>query len=133
MSARYGPARAAAGPPRRRAEEVEVLVGHLLRYGVLLAALVMAVGLGLMLVRSGGARYDAVPVPASAREVLAGLRRLDPGAITDMGLLILILTPVLRVAASLVAFAAERDRPYTVITFVVLAVIVAGFVLGTAE
>jgi uncharacterized membrane protein len=44
-------------------------------------------------------------------------------AIIQFGLLLLIATPVARVAFSLVGFAMERDRIYVVITSIVLAVL----------
>ncbi|BDG61263.1 DUF1634 domain-containing protein [Caldinitratiruptor microaerophilus] len=122
-----------AGPAGEHIERVEILVGHLLRYGVALAAVIMAAGLVLLLMRSGTAPHPSVPVPTSISEVLGGLLRLDPTALIDLGLVVLILTPVLRVAASLVAFAIERDRTYTLITLIVLIVLVAGFALGAAE
>jgi len=51
-------------------------------------------------------------------------------AVIQLGLLILIATPVVRVAASVVAFAVERDRLYVAITLYVLAVILVSFFLG---
>jgi uncharacterized membrane protein len=45
---------------------------------------------------------------------------LDPAAIIQLGLLILIATPVARVAFSVFAFAQERDWLYVVVTLIVL-------------
>jgi len=47
-------------------------------------------------------------------------------AIIQFGLLLLIATPIARVAFSLVGFALERDRSYVVITSIVLAVLIYG-------
>lgn len=68
--------------------------------------------------------------PHSLQEVWAGLLGLHPQAFIALGLLLLIATPVLRVAASVVAFAIERDRLYVVITLVVLAILITSFLLG---
>jgi uncharacterized membrane protein len=60
----------------------------------------------------------------------ARLGILQPLAICQLGLLVLLATPVARVAASVVAFAMERDRLYAAITLAVLAVLLASiFVL----
>lgn len=130
-----GPARPAPGaePVSEHIERVEIVVGHLLRYGVALAAVIMAAGMVLLLMRWGTAPHQSVPVPTSVSAVLRGLLYLDPTALIDVGLVVLILTPVLRVAASLVAFAIERDRAYTFITLIVLSVLVTGFALGAVE
>jgi len=64
--------------------------------------------------------------------VWAGVRRLDPAAIISLGLLLMILTPVTRVAVSIYAFSRERDWKYVAITAFVLAVLVASFFLGKA-
>jgi uncharacterized membrane protein len=47
-------------------------------------------------------------------------------AIIQFGLLVLIATPIARVAFSLVGFAMEGDRKYMVITSIVLAVLLYG-------
>lgn len=57
------------------------------------------------------------------------LAELRPFAIAQAGLLVLLATPVLRVAASLVAFAFEGDRLYAAITAVVLAILLASIFL----
>ncbi|MGH2513757.1 MAG: DUF1634 domain-containing protein [Candidatus Limnocylindrales bacterium] len=56
--------------------------------------------------------------------LLVNLGALRPQAIAQLGLLVLIATPILRVATSLVGFAAEGDRLYVAITGFVLAVLV---------
>lgn len=48
----------------------------------------------------------------------------DCRAIIQAGLLLLILTPMARVAFSLVGFALERDGTYVVLTFIVLAILI---------
>ena len=46
------------------------------------------------------------------------------------GLLLLICTPVLRVAASIVIFAVEREQDYVWITVAVLTLVLLSFALG---
>ena len=96
--------------------------GVLVSVGVLLAGLVIAVLQG-----SG--------FPAEALEpgqLLGPLSRLEPRALLSLGILVLMLTPVVRVALSFVAFLRGRDRVYIAITLVVLLNLLVGFLLGTA-
>jgi uncharacterized membrane protein len=108
---------------------IEVIIGTLLRTGVILAATVVLFGGVIYLTRHG---YDAVNFgtfhgePEALRSVtgiLRGALHLSGRAIIQLGLLILIATPVARVAFSAVAFAIERDYLYVWITLFVLAVL----------
>ena len=69
---------------------------------------------------------------ASVRSVIEGVREGRGQSIVMLGLLVLIATPVVRVAASVVLFAAEHDRVYVAITSVVLTLLLLSFVIGTA-
>jgi uncharacterized membrane protein YfcA len=61
--------------------------------------------------------------PQTFGQVWAGLLTLNPQAVITLGLLLLIATPVMRVAVSIIAFAAERDWRYVVITCIVLIIL----------
>lgn len=61
--------------------------------------------------------------------LLNGLVALRPQAIAQLGLLLLVATPIVRVIASLVGFALERDRLYVAITMGVLAILLASVLL----
>ena len=54
-------------------------------------------------------------------------------AIVTLGLLVLIATPVMRVAVSVVAFIQHRDRTYALITAAVLCLLLLSLVLGRVE
>jgi uncharacterized membrane protein len=56
-----------------------------------------------------------------------GLTTGDPATIIQLGVLLLIATPVARVAFALVAFAIERDRLYVAVSATVLAVLLFSF------
>ena len=109
--------------------KAEQIVGQLLITGVLLAAAVVAVGGVLFLAHHGSAMPEYhffQGEPQSLRnlgQIVAGALRLDGSAVIQLGLLLLIATPVARVIFSVVAFAMERDRTYIVITLIVLAVL----------
>lgn len=61
--------------------------------------------------------------------LIAGLAALRPQAISQLGLVTLVATPILRVMTSLVGLALERDRLYVTITAVVLAILLASALL----
>ncbi|HEY7637439.1 MAG TPA: DUF1634 domain-containing protein [Gemmatimonadales bacterium] len=70
--------------------------------------------------------------PHTLREVLTGLANLRGQAIVVLGLLILIATPVVRVAVSILLFLEEGDRTYVAITSTVLALLLLSFFIGGA-
>lgn len=107
------------------------IIGWILLGGVILSATVILLGVVLLPIRSGGLSPERVlAFPQTLGQVATGLLVLRPQAIITLGLLLLIATPILRVAASLVAFAIERDRRYVLITLVVLIILVFSLFLG---
>lgn len=126
-------------------ERTEILISDLLRWGVR-ASLVLAVaGTLLCFLRDG--RYGAgggtaadlqrllhgdVEFPRTFSWLAGGLAHAQGEAVIVLGLLLLIATPVLRVFVSIFAFAVEKDRAYTVITFVVFVLLLVSFALGKA-
>ncbi|MGC4001020.1 MAG: DUF1634 domain-containing protein [Anaeromyxobacter sp.] len=124
---------------RRRAEQVERLISRVLRAGLWASmALVICGAVLASLDRAGtAAELPALIGGAGARppswswlrQDLLGLRG---DALIVLGLLLLIATPVVRVAISLLAFARQRDRAFVLITGGVLALLVLSFLLGKA-
>ena len=118
---------------------IELMVSTLLRAGVLLAGLVVLAGGIYYVVRHGGepVQYQQFHgAPASDRiigQIIEGALRLRGRSIIQVGILILIATPVARVAFSLVAFAMEKDHRYVVITTIVLAVLLYSLISGAAH
>ena len=68
--------------------------------------------------------------PRTLRQVYEGTLDLRGQAIVMIGLFLLITTPVLRVAVSVVTFAFRRERTFTLVTTVVLALLLLSFALG---
>jgi uncharacterized membrane protein len=56
--------------------------------------------------------------------IIRGTFAGQPAAIVQLGLVLLIATPVARVAMSLVAFVLQRDRVYVLVTAIVLALLI---------
>jgi len=103
-------------------EKGEHAIAVVLRYGSLISTLIMALGLGLMLLRG-----PAPSLPAYHRMRLSVffpmLVRFDPAAVTEFGVLLLLLTPLFRILVAMVSFALERDLKYVLIALGVLAVV----------
>jgi len=111
-------------------EKLEQMVGRLLQTGVALAASVVLAGGIWYLAQSGGAKVSYAHFRPSVRTLRALPTLPAARAVMLAGLLLLIATPVARVAFSLAAFALERDRLYVVLTAVVLVVLL--YSLGVA-
>ncbi|MBV8821860.1 MAG: DUF1634 domain-containing protein [Ktedonobacteraceae bacterium] len=100
------------------------VIGWILQGGVILSAVVIVFGLVLLPTGSGGLSLQRLlHFPQTLSQVGAELLFLRPQAVIALGLLLLIATPVIRVAVSILAFAFERDRIYMVITVIVLAIL----------
>lgn len=112
-------------------ETMNSVIGNVLRYGVIVSALTVLFGTFLLATSSGVSdsagilTYLPNQVPhgnydVSIRGLFAGLVRFSAYSWIELGVLLLIATPVSRVLISVFLFAAERDRLYVVITAVVL-------------
>lgn len=110
----------------KRAEEI---IGILLRTGVTIAAIVVFAAGIPYLIQHGSAKPDYHVFrgePDHLRHISAILKSsiaLNLSAIIQLGILILIATPVARVAFSVFAFAEERDWMYVIVTLIVLALL----------
>jgi uncharacterized membrane protein len=113
-------------------DRVQWVIGTLLRWGVILAAAMVLAG-GVMYLGSCGYTVPDYKVfrgvPPELR-VATGIAReafsLNPLGLIQFGLLLLIATPLARVAFSIAVFALQRDRTYVVVTLFVLAVVLLG-------
>ena len=119
--------------------ELEVLISTVLRVGVVTSLLLVLAGTIVTFARtpsllSSPLRLGHEPGAAvhSLRAIIAGVADLDGPAIVMAGLLLLIATPVLRVAVSIFIFLRERDAAFVAITAVVLALLRLSFALGRA-
>src|SRR5579871_2808303 len=110
-------------------QRIEIIIGTLLRTGVILAAAVVLSGAIMYLARYGRVVPDYKSFHGeperlkSLPEIFHGAIALEPRDIILFGLLLLIATPIARVVFSAIAFAIERDYAYVVITLVVLGIL----------
>lgn len=106
-------------------------VYHSLVIGMGISTVLYAIGVLLALLQTHGAplRIDVLRANPPG-EFFTGLLALDPVAIMRLGTVAMILTPIARVIASIVAFAVDRDYRFVAITSFVLAAIVGTVALG---
>jgi uncharacterized membrane protein len=115
-----------------QADELRLVVARVLLVGVTVsAALVLAGFVASLFVGWDGSLRGAAPGgdPTDVGAIVEGLQNLRPQAIAQLGLLTLIITPMMRVAASLILFAVERDRTYVVVSVIVLVILLAGLLV----
>ena len=132
-------------PTAEQDQRLEVAIAMLLRIGVVIAAILVAIG-GVMTLHhpestvpnfrvfyAPAAVSGAAPASTAIHSIAAVLHQLREGSgasIIALGLLVLIATPIARVVFAVIGFARERDMLYTVISFVVLAILVFSLVHG---
>ena len=117
-------------------ERVQQLIGRLLRWGVLISAAVVLAGASVYLARYGMTRPDYSQFhgePATLHSPTGIISGIFHGSGRDwiqLGLLLLIATPVARVAFSVFAFLVEGDLLYVGITLVVFVVLIYSLFAG---
>jgi uncharacterized membrane protein len=102
--------------PLPKLSRLELLLAGLLHYGSWLASTAIALGLALALIDNRAGTHDLAGVPSM---------RLATG-----GIALLILLPILRVSLMLFAFLRERDYRLALAAVLVLAIILAGVMIG---
>lgn len=114
-------------------ERFRMVVSLVLLTGVSIAGILIAAGfLGSLVVGWQGSllgRPTGTSAATDFGQIGEGLSVLRPIAITQLGLLVLLATPVMRVATSVVGFALERDRLYVVVTLIVLTILLTSIFL----
>ncbi len=100
------------------------IIGWVLQGGVIVSVVVIAIGLLLLSLQPNTfAPQQLQMLPHTFAQVGTALLALQPQAVIALGLLLLIATPVVRVAISMVAFAVERDWRFVVISLLVLLIL----------
>jgi len=117
-------------------QEMEVEIGHMLRFGVTLSAIVVFFGGILYLMHTSGPVLDYVHFHGTPEQlrtvagVVHGALRLNAESVIQLGVLLLIATPVARVAFCIWGFARQRDRLYMAISSVVFLILIYSLVSG---
>jgi len=107
--------------------QLELFVSNVLRIGVVVSGILILTGLGLYLWTGDISCPYGIP---TLKWILWGDPFFMPSHILFLGFITLVLTPLCRVAASVIAYTYERDWIFAAITGLVLTVLVTGMVLG---
>lgn len=124
--------------PKITDRTIEGVVSVILRSGVLVSGTVVFLGGLLFLARHGQERVEYHTFHAQGasdrlvHHIIAGAFALRARSIIQLGVLLLVATPIARVAFSVVGFALERDRLYVVITSIVLVILLFSLIGGAA-
>lgn len=106
-------------PERRR-------VSRTLRTGVFASFLLLTAGLARALFEEPAARLH----PSGVAELPQALLALDAGALIHAGLLVLMLTPFLRIVVLTIHFARTGERPFVLVTIGVICLLIGTVALG---
>ena len=127
--------------PRMR--QLELLISRLLLVGVITSVALIVIGMVVTFAQhpdylDSSAVLDSAVGPGATfphefNALWDSTRQLRGEAIVTIGLLILMATPVVRVAVSILAFTNHRDRTYALITAAVFCLLLLSLVLGRVE
>lgn len=115
-----------APPPDSAKTFVDRLVERMLLAAIAVSVTLMLLGVALGLAVGEGLPHTVLAVSGLPEALMSR----EPAAYLSLGLIVLMATPFVRVAGSLVVFALERDRRYVLVTAVVLAVMCLSVLLG---
>jgi len=121
----------------KQEKDFQKLIGNLLRYGVWMS---LAVALSGGIIYLTGHAQETVhygtftendrSIFEVVADVLSGVSRADGVSVIFLGVLLLFLTPVLRMVLSLFSFIKEKDTKYVCITLLVMGIIGMSIALG---
>jgi uncharacterized membrane protein len=131
---------------KKKYDLMQNVLARTLLYGVVLSTTIILIGLVYMaatyttgyncdfttasldcLLNYNAAAIPHGQYPNTLFSMVSGLTQLKPFAVIQLGVLVLLATPVFRVFASLVLFAIEKDRPFVLITLFVFLVLLFSF------
>lgn len=112
---------------------VELALARLLRVGVFASLILIGLGLAVALMQGIPPIESRDVRPISLGGIARGVRAVRGEAIIDLGLLVLIATPVLRVFAAFILFTRLRDRAFTWLTLSVLVILIGSFLAGRID
>ncbi|MDM1044152.1 DUF1634 domain-containing protein [Myroides sp. 1354] len=117
--------------------QLQNIIGNVLRYGVLCALTVTLLG-GIILLAKDSQQIVSFSTFVEKdqnlfivfKTILEGVKDWNGESIIFLGILLLFLTPALRLLLSLFSFILEKDALYVVITLIVIAVIILSVSFG---
>ena len=122
--------------PKPTDKELDCTIAKMLKFGVSIAAVVVLAG-GLMLLRHpllaipDYSHFHAVDASLrSVKGITTAALHLNPRGLVQLGLIILIATPIARVVFCIVGFIRQKDQLYTGISTVVLILLLYSLTKG---
>jgi uncharacterized membrane protein len=118
--------------------DMQAIIGWILRIGVILSMGIVFIGGVLFVYRHGHSIPDyrifkGVPYFIhNTQGIVDGVFSFKGQAIIQAGIILLIATPVIRVAFSAIGFILEKDYLYTLLTLIVLLIIIVSMLTGRA-
>ena len=109
--------------------DIEAVMGRLLITGVIISGTLILIGGIYYLIQHGFAiphfkTFRGEPSNLrSVKQIFTGVAHFDSLSIIQLGLLLLIATPIARVIFAVIGFFIEKDFMYVVISLIVLAII----------
>ncbi|MDB5232103.1 MAG: hypothetical protein JWN76_2908 [Chitinophagaceae bacterium] len=122
--------------PGLKDRSLQNVIGNLLRWGVIVSLLVVLISGFIYLLQSGSQTpsyhlFEEGGNPyTSLTDVVRGLSGSQTLAFIQLGVLILIATPIARIFFALIGFMKEKDYLYVIISLVVLGIIAASMLSG---
>ncbi|WP_412466145.1 DUF1634 domain-containing protein [Pedobacter sp. KLB.chiD] len=120
-------------------KDIQVILGTLLRTGVIISMAIVLIGGVIFLVHNKGAVTDysvfkpEVSKFSSIVAIFKGVTGFQGDAIVQFGILMLIFTPIARIVFAIFSFLIERDYLYVLIGFIILAIITISLNGGIAH
>ncbi|MDR0230473.1 MAG: DUF1634 domain-containing protein [Flavobacteriaceae bacterium] len=117
--------------------DLQVIIGNLLRYGVYSALSISLLGGIILLFKESDRQITFSSFTEKSNNILDVLQSISNGvlqgdgeSITYFGILLLFLTPTLRLLLSLISFILEKDWLYIFISLIVIGIIALSLSLG---
>ncbi|UJF30259.1 DUF1634 domain-containing protein [Kaistella sp. 97-N-M2] len=112
-------------------------VGNLLRLGVILSVITSFVGFVKLFLEGFEMPkdYAALEIPEGTiwQSFWTSLLKFEGMAIIQLGILLLILTPLVRLLFALVGYLKEKDYTYVIVSVIVLGIMLVSFLMGFAH
>jgi uncharacterized membrane protein len=127
-----------AQPGRFKDRDMQAVIGWILRIGVFVSMAIVTVGGVFFIIRHGFSSPDysifkGIPTfISSPRRIFEAVVSLHGQAIIQLGIVLLIATPVIRVVFAIIGFLMEKDYLYTLISAIVLLIILFSMLSGHA-
>lgn len=126
------PVHETAAPAKGPAPHKKDLLNVLIQY-----ALMLGLGLSLLFMVVGAVLLPFHPVAASThalfgRQVFNGLLDLNPLSFLSLGIILLMITPALRVLVAGIGYLIEKDMAFAAVSLGVFAILVLSVLVGAA-